>query len=102
MTAPATVWLAIDLFPEAMEVHVASDRAGALDAVKDTIVADDWNSFQAGLARNGEPGADLTLNDPTELVLAQYWGEFEDAEGHGEGAVFIGEGWLIKPANVRP
>lgn len=102
-TEPETVWLAIDLFPESMEVLVAADRDGALAAIKSTIAAEEWQSFQDSLTRNNEPGADLTLDAPAVEVLEHYWGEFEDtADEHGVGAVFIGEYWLVRPAQVQP
>lgn len=95
------MWLAVNLFPESMEVLVATDRVGALEAIKATIDVHEWKSYQDSLARNGEPGADLTLDAPAIDVITHYWGSFGDASEHGEGAVFIDEYWLVHPAPVR-
>jgi len=94
------VWLAINLYPESMEVLVATTREGAVTAIRDTINPDEWEQFQDGIRRNGEPGADLTLAGDVDAVVQHYWGEYQTAEDEGAEAVFVGEEWLVRPAVV--
>lgn len=98
---PGDLWLAVDMHPESSEVHVATSRDGAIEAIRDTIGAHEWQQFQDSLARNGEPGADMTLDAPADDVVQHFFGPYEPAEDEGEDAFFVNEFWLVRPAVVR-
>lgn len=94
------VWLAIDMYPESMVVLASGSREGIIAGIRDSIVAREWDEFQEALKRSGEPGSDLSLDDDPEVVVRHFWGDFEPAEDEGDDAVFIGECWLIRRAEL--
>lgn len=107
-SAAPVVWLAIALLPDSTEVHAATTRDAAIDAIRDTIPAEEWNAYQESLARHGEPGADLTFDAPAADVVQHFYGTFEDAgDDVGEdtdadpGAFWVGESYLVRPTLVH-
>lgn len=90
---PAEVWVAVDMYPESMEVKVGRSEAEVLrKIVHESIGEEAFNEFVATL--KGDEKTDVVFSDTPEHVIRVWAGDKTPME-EGEG-YYIGEEWAVR------